>query len=73
MSQIEFSLVEKDVLYGLKQGNSVLTQLNKEMSVENVEKLMSETAEAVAYQQVHLVITYITALASLTRHCLPGS
>lgn len=46
--------MEKDVLYGLKQGNSVLTQLNKEMSVENVEKLMSETAEAVAYQQVSL-------------------
>ncbi|KAK9899718.1 hypothetical protein P389DRAFT_148585 [Cystobasidium minutum MCA 4210] len=51
VSQIEFSLVEKDVLYGLKQGNSVLTQLNKEMSIENVEKLMSETAEAVAYQK----------------------
>lgn len=55
VSQIEFSLVEKDVLYGLKQGNSVLTQLNKEMSVENVEKLMSETAEAVAYQKVSII------------------
>jgi charged multivesicular body protein 6 len=44
--------VEKDVIYGLKQGNSVLTQLNKEMSLENVERLMSDTADAVAYQRV---------------------
>lgn len=48
--------MEKDVLYGLKQGNSVLTQLNKEMSIENVEKLMSETAEGVAYQKVRPTI-----------------
>merc|ERR1711939_666864 len=51
VSSIEFSLVEKDVLYGLRQGTSVLKELNKEMNVESVEKLMGETAEAIAYQQ----------------------
>lgn len=54
VSSIEFSLVEKDVLFGLKQGNSVLKELNREMSIENVEKLMGETADAIAYQKVGL-------------------
>jgi charged multivesicular body protein 6 len=41
-------------LFGLKQGNAVLKELHKEMSLEAVEKLMNETAEAVAYQKVRL-------------------
>lgn len=48
---IEFALVQKDVLYGLEQGNKVLKQLNKEMSLERVERIMDESADAVAYQQ----------------------
>ncbi|OUM66868.1 hypothetical protein PIROE2DRAFT_5851 [Piromyces sp. E2] len=47
---IEYALVEKDVIDGLKAGNEILTKLNKEMSIEKVEDLMNETAEAVAYQ-----------------------
>lgn len=39
-------------MFGLQQGNNVLKELHKEMTVENVEKLMGETADAVAYQQV---------------------
>ncbi|PJF20058.1 hypothetical protein PSACC_00120, partial [Paramicrosporidium saccamoebae] len=39
-------LVEQQVLHGLRQGNSVLTELQKEMSLDEVEKLMSDTAEA---------------------------
>lgn len=52
VSSIEFSLVEKDVLFGLKEGNQVLTEMNKEMNLETVEKLMEETAEGIAYQKV---------------------
>ncbi|EIN14109.1 hypothetical protein PUNSTDRAFT_59468 [Punctularia strigosozonata HHB-11173 SS5] len=51
VSNIEFSLVEVSVLHGLKQGNAVLKELHKEMSVESVEKLLDETQEARAYQQ----------------------
>ncbi|CAD6581551.1 MAG: Vacuolar protein sorting-associated protein 20 [Cyphobasidiales sp. Tagirdzhanova-0007] len=51
VQSIEFSLVEKDVLFGLRQGTTVLKELNKEMSLESVEKLMGETADAVAYQK----------------------
>ncbi|PUU77373.1 Snf7-domain-containing protein [Tuber borchii] len=50
-STVEFSLVEKAVLYGLQQGNQVLKEIHKEMSLEAVEKLMEETDEARAYQR----------------------
>ncbi|GAA5961392.1 hypothetical protein JCM3765_004400 [Sporobolomyces pararoseus] len=48
---IEFSLVEKDVLFGLQQGNQVLKQLNQELDITKVEKLMDETREGIAYQE----------------------
>lgn len=51
-NDVEFALVQKDVLYGLQQGTKVLKEIQKEMGgVENVEKLMGESAEAQAYQE----------------------
>ncbi|KAJ2395002.1 Vacuolar protein sorting-associated protein 20 [Coemansia sp. RSA 2603] len=50
METIEFSLVQKDIMFGLEQGNKVLTQLNNEMRLEDVERLAEDTAEAIAYQ-----------------------
>ncbi|KAI5841042.1 Snf7-domain-containing protein [Morchella snyderi] len=50
-STIEFTLVQKSVLYGLRQGNQVLKEIHKEMSLESVEKLMEETADGIAYQR----------------------
>jgi charged multivesicular body protein 6 len=41
-------------MHGLQQGNKVLSEIHKELSVENVEKLMNETQEAIAYQRVRL-------------------
>lgn len=50
---MEFSLVQKDVLFGLKQGTQVLQAINKEMGgIEGVEKLMGQTEEARSYQEV---------------------
>lgn len=52
-SSVEFALVQKDVFFGLKQGTKVLQQIHKEMGgIEAVEKLMGESEEARAYQQV---------------------
>ncbi|KAI8448350.1 Snf7-domain-containing protein [Phakopsora pachyrhizi] len=51
VSSVEFSLIEKDVLYGLSEGNRVLKEIHKEMDVESVEKLMSDTADGIAYQK----------------------
>ncbi|KAI9320813.1 Snf7-domain-containing protein [Dichotomocladium elegans] len=47
---IEYALVEKQVLEGLKAGNAVLKEIHSEASIEAVEKLMDDTADAIAYQ-----------------------
>ena len=74
VSSIEFSLVEKDVLFGLKEGNQVLTEMNKEMNLETVEKLMEETAEGIAYQKVRQDNRSAQPLSSpLTRVLSAGS
>lgn len=44
--------MEASILHGLKQGNAVLAEIHKEMNIESVERLMGETQEAIAYQQV---------------------
>ncbi|TPX51809.1 hypothetical protein SeLEV6574_g00032 [Synchytrium endobioticum] len=63
-NSIEYALVERDVLKGLEQGNSVLKEIHKEMSVEAVQKLMDDTADAIAYQnEIEQVLS-----AKLTEH-----
>ncbi|KAI6092823.1 Snf7-domain-containing protein [Hypoxylon rubiginosum] len=49
---VEFALIQKDVVFGLQQGTKVLKEIHAEMGgIEHVEKLMGETADAIAYQQ----------------------
>ncbi|RKU47395.1 Vacuolar protein sorting-associated protein 20 [Coniochaeta pulveracea] len=51
-SSVEFALIQKDVLFGLQQGTKVLKEIHAEMGgIEHVEKLMGETADAIAYQK----------------------
>ena len=66
-SDVEFALVQKDVLYGLQQGTAVLKEIHKEMGgIENVEKLLGENAEARAYQEVRMTAFFIQVLSRLT-------
>ncbi|KAF9022962.1 hypothetical protein BDZ89DRAFT_1115293 [Hymenopellis radicata] len=51
VSTIEYSLVELSVMHGISQGTEVLKEIHKELNVETVEQLLSETQEAQAYQQ----------------------
>lgn len=47
--------MQKDVLFGLQQGTKVLQAINKEIGgIEAVDRLMEETAEARAYQEVRM-------------------
>lgn len=49
---VEFALIQKDVVFGLQQGTRVLKEIHAEMGgIEHVEKLMGESAEAIAYQK----------------------
>jgi len=51
-SDIEFASVQKDVLFGLQQGTKVLNQIHAEIGgIDNVEKLLGESAEARAYER----------------------
>ncbi|KAH6997114.1 Snf7 family [Ilyonectria destructans] len=51
-SSVEFALIQKDVVFGLQQGTKVLKEIHTEMGgIEHVEKLMGETADAIAYQK----------------------
>ncbi|KAM4059265.1 snf7 domain-containing protein [Hirsutella rhossiliensis] len=51
-ANVEFAQIQKDVVFGLQQGTKVLKEIHAEMGgIEHVEKLMGETADAVAYQK----------------------
>ncbi|CAK7897018.1 vacuolar protein sorting-associated protein 20 [[Candida] anglica] len=39
---IEFKVIEKDVMYGLQQGNEVLKKLNSEMSMDKLDKILDD-------------------------------
>ena len=64
-ARVEFALIQKDIVFGLEQGTRVLGEIHAEMGgIENVEKLMGENAEAIAYQKVrpfHLPTTLSVA------------
>ncbi|ORZ37108.1 Snf7-domain-containing protein, partial [Catenaria anguillulae PL171] len=50
-SSIEYAQLEAKVLEGIQLGNKALADLHKETSIEKVEKIMEETADAIAYQK----------------------
>ncbi|KAI1173166.1 Snf7 family [Nemania sp. FL0916] len=52
VSSVEFALIQKDVVFGLQQGTLVLQEIHREIGgIDKVEKLMGETADAIAYQK----------------------
>lgn len=51
--------MEHKVFESLKEGNKTLQALHNEMSVEAVEDLMAETADAIAYQNVFYMFIYL--------------
>ena len=62
-SDVEFALVQKDVLFGLQQGTSVLKEIHKEMGgLEKVEMIMGQSEEAQAYQKVALTAAKLLIL-----------
>ena len=48
---IEFAVVEQQVVAGLKSGTQMLKLLNEQMRVEDVERLMMDTEDAIEYQR----------------------
>lgn len=52
------------MLFGLEQGNKVLKQINKEMTMERVEKIMDDSAEGIEYQKVYITFCFLNTLCS---------
>jgi len=50
VQDIEFAQVEIQVVEGLKGGNEALDALHQIMSLDDVEKIMGDTEDAIAYQ-----------------------
>ncbi|XP_067949255.1 charged multivesicular body protein 6-like [Watersipora subatra] len=48
---LEFAQIESQVLEGLKKGNESLKKMQQLVSLDEVEKIMDETADAVEYQR----------------------
>lgn len=57
VNAIEFAAMERDVFERLKEGKDMLEEINREMSVDEVDRLMEDTREAIEYQNVCLPIT----------------
>ena len=52
VENIEFTQIEMKVVEGLKTGNQCLEEMHKIMSIEDVEKIMADTQDAIEYQRV---------------------
>jgi charged multivesicular body protein 6 len=73
-SDVEFALVQKDVIFGLQQGTAVLKEIHKEMGgIENVEKLLGENEEARAYQEVRPRLCYAVYHVILIMYLTTGN
>ncbi|CAL8265647.1 charged multivesicular body protein 6 [Gadus morhua] len=51
VQDIEFTQIELKVIEGLKVGNDCLKSMHEVMSIEDVERIMDETQEAIEYQR----------------------
>lgn len=60
--------MEHKVFESLKEGNKTLKALHDEVSLEAVEDLMSETADAIAYQNVHYLFSNFVLFIFITFH-----
>lgn len=55
---VENAQIQSQVVKALAKGNEILTKMNKELTIEDVDKLMSQTDEAIEYQnQIGLALS----------------